>query len=119
MRYFYKRMINMFIKGNNLKKESQEALKFEVGEIVVCINDKRKWHHLGNLKKNEMYTISGFNPVDGGLILKEIKSPSSGFQAYALNRFRKVDMSFFDEVYSTLTTELEVTINKLYQIHYN
>jgi len=68
--------------------------KFEIGEKVVCINDKRRWFKLGGLKKNEMYTIIGFNPYDDGLILKEIKSPKSGFNAYAANRFRKVDYAF-------------------------
>ena len=36
--------------------------KFKIGEKVVCVNDKRKWFKLGGLKKNEMYTVIGFNP---------------------------------------------------------
>lgn len=72
--------------------------KFEIGEKVVCINDKKRWFGLGGLKKNEMYTITGFNPYDDGLILKEIKSPKSGFNAYAANRFRKVDYAFADSI---------------------
>ena len=54
---------------------------FKVGEIVVCVNAKRRWYRLGGLQKNEMYTVTGFNPYDGGLILDEIKSPRSGCNA--------------------------------------
>lgn len=67
---------------------------FKVGEIVVCVNAKRRWYRLGGLEQNEMYTVTGFNPYDGGLILKEIKSPRSGYNAFASNRFRKVDHAF-------------------------
>jgi len=77
--------------------------KFEIGEKVVCINDKKRWFGLGGLKKNEMYTITGFNPYDDGLILKEIKSPKSGFNAYAANRFRKVDYAFADRLLKSIT----------------
>jgi len=75
---------------------------FEIGEIVVCTNAKRRWYKLGGLKKGEMYTIEGFNPYDGGLILKEAKSPSSGYNAYRADRFRKVDYSFANEVLGTI-----------------
>jgi hypothetical protein len=71
---------------------------FKIGEIVVCINAKKRWYRLGGLELNEMYTITGFNPYDGGLILKEVKSPRSGFNAYATNRFRKVDQNFANKV---------------------
>lgn len=67
---------------------------FKVGEIVVCVNARRRWYRLGGLEKNEMYTVTGFNPYDGGLILKEVKSPRSGCNAFAANRFRKVDYNF-------------------------
>ncbi len=67
---------------------------FKVGEIVVCVNAKRRWYRLGGLEQNEMYTVSGFNPYDGGLILKEVKSPRSGYNAFAASRFRKVDHNF-------------------------
>ena len=76
--------------------------KFKIGEKVVCINDKRKWFKLGGLKKNEMYTIIGFNPYDDGLILRETKSPKSGFNAYAANRFRKLDYTFADKILQTI-----------------
>ncbi len=71
---------------------------FEIGEVVVCTNAKRRWYRLGGLKKGEMYTIEGFNPYDGGLILKESKSPSSGFNAYRADRFRKVDYNFANNI---------------------
>lgn len=67
---------------------------FKVGEIVVCVNARRRWYRLGGLKKNEMYTVTGFNPYDGGLILDEVKSPRSGCNAFAASRFRKVDHAF-------------------------
>jgi len=75
---------------------------FKIGEIVVCINARRRWYRLGGLKENEMYTVEGFNPYDGGLILKEAKSPRSGCHAYAANRFRKVDYSFAEQVLAEL-----------------
>jgi len=78
---------------------------FKVGEIVVCVNAKRKWYRLGGLEKNEMYTVTGFNPYDGGLILKEIKSPRSGCNAYAVSRFRKVDYSFADNILQDLQVQ--------------
>jgi len=71
---------------------------FEIGEKVVCTNDSKRWFKLGGLKKGEIYTISGFNPYDGGLILKEVKSPRSGFNAYRKDRFRKVDYSFANSI---------------------
>ena len=71
---------------------------FNIGETVVCINSKRRWYRLGGLQENEMYTVTGFNPYDGGLILKEAKSPKSAYHAFASNRFRKVDYSFAEKV---------------------
>jgi len=71
---------------------------FEIGEKVVCTDDSKRWFKLGGLKKGELYTISGFNPYDGGLILKEVKSPKSGFNAYRADRFRKVDYAFADSI---------------------
>jgi len=67
---------------------------FKIGEIVVCVNDRKRWFRLGGLKKHEMYTIEGFNSYDGGLILTESKSPRSGCNAYRADRFRKVDYTF-------------------------
>lgn len=78
---------------------------FEIGEVVVCVNAKRRWYKLGELKENEMYTIEGFNPYDNGLILKESKSPSSGYNAYRADRFRKVDYAFADRVFDTVQPE--------------
>ncbi len=71
---------------------------FRIGEIVVCENAKGKWYKLGSLKENEMYTVIGFNPYDGGLVLKEIKSRWSGRNAYRADRFRKVDYKFANKV---------------------
>ena len=80
---------------------------FEIGEIVVCTNARRRWYRLGGLKKNEMYTIEGFNPYDGGLILKEVKSPKSGYNAYKASRFRKVDYSFAENLLDNLQPQIE------------
>ncbi len=71
---------------------------YKLGEVVVCINAKGRWYKLGRLKKNEMYTIIGFNPYDEGLILDEVKSRFSGHKAYRADRFRKVDYSFVKKV---------------------
>ncbi len=75
---------------------------FKIGEIVVCVNAKGKWYKLGRLKKNDIYTVIGFNPFDGGLILNEVKSRWSGHKAYRADRFRKVDYSFADKILSTM-----------------
>jgi len=86
---------------------------FEIGEVVVCVNARRRWYKLGGLKKNEMYTITGFNPYDGGLILKEAKSPRSGYNAYRADRFRKLDYKFADALLSRLQTgSLELAVAK-------
>ena len=77
---------------------------FKIGEIVVCVDASRRWFKLGGLKQNEMYTVIGFNPYDGGLILDESKSPGSGQQAYKADRFRKVDYDFADNILTTLVT---------------
>lgn len=71
---------------------------FKIGEQVVCVDARRRWYKLGNLKENEMYTVVGFNPYDDGLILKETKSVRSGYNAYARDRFRKVDYGFAENV---------------------
>ena len=75
---------------------------FKIGEIVVCIDARRRWYKLEGLKKNELYTVVGFNPYDDGLVLKEIKSPRSGCKAYAADRFRKVDYAFADRIISDI-----------------
>ena len=78
---------------------------FKVGEIVVCVNSRRRWYRLGGLEKNEMYTVTGFNPYDGGLILKEVKSPRSGCNAFAASRFRKVDYNFATNVLEEMQSQ--------------
>lgn len=78
---------------------------FKIGEIVVCINARKRWYKLGGLKANEMYTVTGFNPYDGGLILKEVKSKRSGFNAYAADRFRKIDYFFVKKVIAKIRPE--------------
>ena len=84
---------------------------FKIGEVVVCINAKRRWFRLGGLRENEMYTIIGFNPYDGGLILKEAKSPRSAYHAFSVNRFRKVDYDFANTIIDQLRTrELKLAI---------
>ena len=91
--------------------------EFKIGEIVVCINARRRWYRLGGLKKNEMYTVEGFNPYDGGLILKETKSPTSGYNAYRASRFRKVDYAFaetvIDEIQPQKLTKREMVSNMI------
>jgi len=81
---------------------------FKIGETVVCTNGMRRWYRLGSLQVNEMYTIIGFNPYDGGLILKEVKSPGSGYSAFASNRFRKVDYSFAENLLGKLKPQPQV-----------
>ena len=80
---------------------------FKIGEIVVCVDARRRWYKLGNLKENEMYTVVGFNPYDDGLILKETKSIRSGYNAYARDRFRKVDYNFAEQVLNKLQEEYQ------------
>ncbi|MCK0130019.1 hypothetical protein MWU59_00750 [Flavobacteriaceae bacterium F08102] len=77
--------------------------KFKVGDKVVCIDSRRRWYKLGGLKQYEIYTVVGFNPYDGGLILQEVKSLSSGYHAYAKDRFRKIDYEFAEEVIAKIT----------------
>jgi hypothetical protein len=84
---------------------------FKIGESVVCVNAKRRWYRLGGLQVNEIYTVTGFNPYDGGLILKEVKSPRSAYHAFASNRFRKVDYAFADK----LIAELQKQVDPKYQ----
>ncbi|MBJ2174864.1 hypothetical protein JBL43_11490 [Aureibaculum sp. A20] len=78
---------------------------FKIGEMVVCVDARRRWYKLGNLKENEMYTVVGFNPYDDGLVLKETKSIRSGHNAYARDRFRKVDYDFAKNVLSDIKKE--------------
>ena len=70
---------------------------FSIGDVVVCVDAKRKWYSLGGLKQNEKYTIVGFNSYDGGLVLDEVKSPKSGQHAYRVERFRKVEVNHHEE----------------------
>ena len=79
---------------------------FEIGEVVVCVNARRRWYRLGGLKQDELYTVVGFNPYDGGLILKEAKSPRSGYNAYKAERFRKVDYAFAEDILNTMKPEV-------------
>jgi len=90
---------------------------FEIGEIVVCVNAKRRWYRLGGLQENEMYTVTGFNPYDGGLILKEAKSPKSGYNAFAASRFRKVDYNFANNIIEEIQPkEYETAAVKNYKL---
>jgi len=94
--------------------------KYEIGEVVVCVDANRKWYKLGGLKENQMYTIEGFNPYDDGLILKEVKSPKSGYHAYRADRFRKVDYNFASDVLNSIRTEQRVdkveAVDTLFQL---
>ena len=98
---------------------------FEIGEKVVCTDDSKRWFKLGGLKKGEMYTISGFNPYDGGLILKEVKSPRSGFNAYRAERFRKVDYAFANTIIQMIqpvkkhvALEPKIRVSKKAKLHH-
>ena len=85
--------------------------KFNIREVVVCINAKRRGFSLGGLQENEMYTITGLNPYDGGgFILKEIKSPSSAYHSFASNRLRKVDYRIAERLLIKLQSELHQEI---------
>jgi len=94
---------------------------FKIGETVVCINARKRWYKLGGLKENEMYTVTGFNPYDGGLILKEVKSKRSGFNAYAADRFRKIDYLFVKQVIEKIQPvdiETETETMPSHKLHY-
>ncbi len=78
---------------------------FKIGEIVVCVDARRRWFRLDGLREKEMYTVVGFNPYDDGLILKEVKSRGSGYKAYAADRFRKVDYKFAERLLVEIQTE--------------
>ena len=73
---------------------------FNIGDKVICVNAKKRWHRLGSLVENMVYTVKGFNPYDGGLILEEIKSPNSGCNAYAAHRFRVLGEEFACNLYA-------------------
>jgi hypothetical protein len=85
---------------------------FKIGETVVCINAKKRWYKLGDLKENEMYTVMGFNPYDGGLVLREVKSRRSGYHAYAADRFRKIDYAFADRILAEIQPKVKPQIQK-------
>ena len=80
---------------------------FKIGEVVVCVNAKKRWYRLGGLKENELYTVAGFNPYDGGLILNEAKSPRSGYNAYKADRFRKVDYAFAENILDSIKPQVK------------
>ena len=82
---------------------------FEIGEVVVCVNARRRWYRLGGLKKGDLYTVVGFNPYDGGLVLKEVKSPRSGYNAYKAERFRKVDYNFAENILNNIKPKVRET----------
>ena len=86
---------------------------FKIGEIVVCVNAEKKWYRLGDLQENQMYTIEGFNPFDDGLILKETKSPKSGYNAYRADRFRKVDYAFANTILNAIKPTQKVKKREL------
>lgn len=85
---------------------------FKIGETVVCINAKKRWYKLGDLKENEMYTVIGFNPYDGGLVLREVKSRRSGYHAYAADRFRKIDYAFAERILAEIQPKVKPQIQK-------
>lgn len=93
--------------------------KFNIGDKVVCINAKRNWYCLGGLKKNEVYTIKAFNPVDGGLVLEEIQSPNSGYGAYNSERFRKLDYNFVEHIIDTLRPSKNIILGQFENIILN
>ena len=90
--------------------------KFEIGEVVICINAKRRRYRLGGLQENEMYTVTGFNPYDGGLILKEVKSPGSAYHAFVSKRFRKVDYNFAERLLAQLESQSQPSQQHIEQL---
>lgn len=76
---------------------------FKIGEKVVCVDAS-----IGVITRektlcvNEIYTIDGFNPYSGGLILKEVK-PNTTYQSYSKDRFRKLDYQFAESLLAELT----------------
>ena len=84
---------------------------YYIGQKVVCIDDKRQNYDMGNLKENTIYTVKGFHPRDGGLILNEAKG-DGGFGAYLKERFMPLtEFSKVQEAAEQLFKELDLQVN--------
>lgn len=77
---------------------------FNVGQKVVCINDKQlNSCPVGGLKEGEIYTVE--EDLGYAIYLKEVKAPCTGH--YNANRFRKVDDIWVEELLCKLIEEVE------------
>ena len=77
---------------------------FYIGQKVVCINDKQlNSFPVGGIKEGEIYTVE--RDLGFAVYLKEVKAPSTGH--YNVNRFRKVDDEWVEELLCKLMSEVE------------
>ena len=71
----------------------------------MCVKAKRRWFRFRRITKKTRDTITGFNSYDGGLILKEINSPSRAYHAFASSRFREVDYNYAERLFIKFQSE--------------
>lgn len=77
---------------------------FSTGQKVVCINDKQlNSFPVGKLKEGEIYTVE--KDLGYAIYLIEVKAPVTGH--YNVNRFRKVDDNWVEELLCKLMSEVE------------
>lgn len=97
---------------------------FKINDQVVCVDDKKPMPQILKLfnawiTQNEIYTVRGLQENifgDVGLLLKEIKNPSTPTKngevepGYAITRFRKLEDILaeisIEELEEVLNTEL-------------
>jgi hypothetical protein len=77
----------------------QEVEMFQVGQKVVCVDDKPRILPIHEIKKGEIYTISWFNPVFPDAVFIKEGLPYS----FWADRFRpiverKTDISIFKKL---------------------
>lgn len=84
---------------------------WNIGQKVVCIDDKRQYHELGALQEDCIYTITGFNHYDGGLVLAETTA-SGPYGAYLKERFIPLtEYTENQEAVEELFKELDLQVN--------
>jgi len=79
---------------------------FKIGENVVCIKPVLR------LIKGEIYTIQGFQndfPPSIGIYVEELNEPHFfyGKWSYNINRFRKLDYEFADNILEEITEAMK------------
>lgn len=65
----------------------------DVGDRVVCVNDKKKEHAERRLPltKGKIYTLTFVGDIGGaGICLVKEATPSDGYNWFGLSRFRKL-----------------------------